>query len=354
MGNQATCMSAEDVKEVGKSGSARKGRSQRKMRAEEEALHRQALAMAIQQHSQRFDGSMSRRILGANGKQNLPGVSSSRRRDLSESFAHLKLAPEIFDSLETKKIVLIHGEGFGAWCWFKSIALLEEAGFLPIALDLAGSGTNSTDANSITSLSEYAKPLMDYLCSLPENEKVILVGHSCGGACIAYALELYPKKISKAVFLSATMLSNGQRPFDVFAEELASADLFSPESQLLTYGNGKDMPPTGLKLQKHHIKGLYFNQTTAKDIALAGVSMRPIPLGPIMERLSLTQENYGSVRRFFIQTLDDRVLSPDSQEKMVRENTPEKVYKIKGSDHCPFFSKPQSLHKLLVEITQLP
>lgn len=87
---------------------------------------------------------------------------------------------------------------------------------------------------------------------------------------------------------------------------------------------------------------------------MASVSMRPVPLAPIMEKLSLTPENYGSVQRYFIQTLDDRMLSPNIQEKLVRENLPHGVYKIKGSDHCPFFSKPQSLHKILLEIIQLP
>ena len=83
------------------------------------------------------------------------------------------------------------------------------------------------------------------------------------------------------------------------------------------------------------------------------VSMRPIPLGPIMEKLSLSAEKYGTARRFFIQTLEDRALSPDAQEKMVRDNPPEGVFKIKGSDHAPFFSKPQSLHKILLEIAQI-
>lgn len=55
-----------------------------------------------------------------------------------------------------------------------------------------------------------------------EISQVILVGHSIGGACISYALEHYPQKISKAIFLCATMVSDGQRPFDVFAEEVCS------------------------------------------------------------------------------------------------------------------------------------
>jgi pimeloyl-ACP methyl ester carboxylesterase len=91
-----------------------------------------------------------------------------------------------------------------------------------------------------------------------------------------------------------------------------------------------------------------------QDVALAIVSMRPIPLGPVMEKLSLSPEKYGTGRRFFIQTLDDHALSPDVQEKLVRDSPPERVFKIKGSDHCPFFSKPQSLHKILLEIARIP
>ena len=88
-------------------------------------------------------------------------------------------------------------------------------------------------------------------------------------------------------------------------------------------------------------------------MALAAVSMRALPLKPMMEKTWLT-EKYGGVKRYFVQTLEDRVLSPDIQEKLVRDNPPNGVYKIKGSDHCPFFSKPQSLHKILLEIAQLP
>ncbi|XAR55654.1 Pheophorbidase [Bertholletia excelsa] len=351
MGNRFICMTKKDTRETGskskRMSSVLGGRSQRKMLSEEEMLHRQALSMAIQQHqlSQRFDGSMSRRIGGS---------TSSRRRNLPESFSNSKQVPEFLENIKGKKIVLVHGEGFGAWCWYKTIALLEESGLLPTAIDLTGSGIDLTDTNNITSLSDYSKPLINFLQNLSEDEKVMLVGHSSGGACVSYALEHFSNKISKAVFLCATMVSDGQRPFDVFAEELGSAELFMQESKFLIYGNGKTNPPTGFMFEKQLLRGLYFNQSPAKDVALAMVSMRPTPLGPIMEKLSLSPENYGIARRFFIQTLDDHALSPDVQEKLVRENPPEGVFKIKGSDHCPFFSKPQSLHKILLEIVQIP
>jgi pimeloyl-ACP methyl ester carboxylesterase len=340
-------MTKKDAKEIIGSKSKRMNRSQRKSLADEELLHRQALSMAIHQHqlSQRFEGSMSRRI----------GSTSSRRKNLPDSVVtNGKQLSEQLENMKTKKFVLIHGEGFGAWCWYKTISLLEESNLIPIALDLTGSGIDLTDTNAVTSLSDYSKPLIDFLQTLPEDEKVILVGHSVGGACVSYALEHFPQKISKAVFVCSTMISDGQRPFDVFAEELGSAELFVKESKFLIYGNGKEKPATGFMFEKQQMHGLYFNQSPSKDVALAMVSMRPIPLGPIMEKMTLSPQNYGAGRRFFIQTLEDHALSPDIQEKLVRENPPEGVFKIKGSDHCPFFSKPQSLHKHLLEIAQIP
>jgi len=40
---------------------------------------------------------------------------------------------------------------------------LEEAGLDPVALDLTGSGIDHTDTNSIATLADYSKPLIDYL-----------------------------------------------------------------------------------------------------------------------------------------------------------------------------------------------
>ena len=62
--------------------------------------------------------------------------------------------------------------GFGAWCWYKTIALLEEGGYKATAIDLTGSGVHSFDPNCITSLSQYVQPLTDFLEKLPEGEKV--------------------------------------------------------------------------------------------------------------------------------------------------------------------------------------
>uniref|UniRef100_A0A2P2JIB2 AB hydrolase-1 domain-containing protein n=2 Tax=Rhizophora mucronata TaxID=61149 RepID=A0A2P2JIB2_RHIMU len=344
-------------------------RSTRKDNNNDSLIREQALAAAIlfRQHQQQRNGgsgmlpidrSASHRYPTNNGskKTQLPRSSSSRARSLTDPLLqpHQLVNQDIkLDDLETNYFILVHGGGFGAWCWYKTIALLEEGGYRVTAIDLTGSGIHSFDTNSISSLSQYVKPLTDLLEKLADGEKVILVGHDFGGACISYAMELFPNRISKAIFIGATMLTNGQSALDIFSQQGHSNDLMR-QAQLFVYANGNNHPPTAIDLDKSLIRDLLFNQSPAKDVALASVSMRPIPFAPVLERLCLSDEKYGTVRRFYIETPEDDAIPLGLQESMINSSPPEKVFFLKGSDHSPFFSKPQALHKLLVEISKNP
>ncbi|KVH92653.1 hypothetical protein Ccrd_005317 [Cynara cardunculus var. scolymus] len=323
--------------------------------------HAIAAALFFQQHQQQnggvlpFDRSTSLRHPpgAANSKrlQGLPRSSSTRHRSVTDPLVPpqqllnqysrtsdlLSVHQDVnLDELETNHIVLVHGGGFGAWCWYKTIALLEECKFRVTAIDLTGSGIDLFDTNSIKSLSQY----------------VILVGHDFGGACISYAMELFPSKIAKAIFIAASMLKTGQSTLDMFSQKENTNELMR-QAQKFLYGNGNNLPPTAIDLDKMLLKDLLFNHSPAKDVALASVSMRPIPFPPVLEKLSISDSNYGSVRRFYIETPDDNAIPVTLQESMINESPPEKVFRLKGSDHSPFFSKPQALHKLLVEITKI-
>nr|CAB3458542.1 unnamed protein product [Digitaria exilis] len=122
-------------------------------------------------------------------------------------------------------------------------------------------------------------------------------------------MEMFPSKVAKAVFLCAAMLTDGHSALDMFQQQ---------------------------------------------DVSLASVSMRLIPFAPILEKLVLTAENYGSVRRFYVETTEDNAIPLPLQQSMCSANPPEKVLRLKGADHAPFFSKPQALHKTLVEIAAMP
>ncbi|KAL6139887.1 hypothetical protein ACLB2K_058188 [Fragaria x ananassa] len=345
-------------------------RSSRKQTPDDALLQEQALAAAIlfQQHQHNggaaslpFDRSSSLRYPNTNssskkGNSNvLPRSSSTRARSLTDPLLrpHQLVNQDVkIDELETNHFVLVHGGGFGAWCWYKTIALLEEGGYKVNAIDLIGSGIHSSDTNTIASLSEYVKPLTEFLEKLPDGKKVILVGHDFGGACISYAMELFPFKVAKAIFLAAAMLKNGQSTLDTFSQQATSDDLMR-QAQIFLYANGNNQPPTAIDLDKAMLKDLLFNQSPSKDVALASVSMRPIPFAPVLEKVSLSDSKYGSVRRFYIATLEDNAIPITVQESMINASPPEQVLRLKGADHSPFFSKPQALHKLLVEISKV-
>lgn len=73
--------------------------------------------------------------------------------------------------------MLVHGGGLGSWCWYKSIALLEESGLVATAIDLRGSGIDSMDPNEIGSMAVYAEPLLNFLDKLGSDEKVCYLMH---------------------------------------------------------------------------------------------------------------------------------------------------------------------------------
>lgn len=47
-----------------------------------------------------------------------------------------------------------------------------------------------------------------------------MVGHDFGGTSISYAMELFPSKIAKAIFVSAAMLTSGQSTLNLFAQQV--------------------------------------------------------------------------------------------------------------------------------------
>lgn len=119
------------------------------------------------------------------------------------------------------------------------------------------------------------------------------------------------------------------------------------------YADGKNQQPTAMDFDRSLLDGLLFNRTPSKDIALASVSMRAVPFAPVTEKLSLSAAKYGLVSRFYIKTDDDFAIPQPLQEAMIQASPPKQVFEIKGSDHSPFFSKPQTLHRILTEISNL-
>jgi Tfp pilus assembly protein PilX len=68
---------------------------------------------------------------------------------------------------------------------------------------------------------------------------------------------------------------------------------------------------------------------------------------PIGTPVTLTEKNYGSVPRYYIETLKDNTISHDLQSLMLFRVTVTKRFQLDAS-HSPFFSQPDKLAQILL------
>ncbi|CAN4107638.1 unnamed protein product [Withania somnifera] len=249
-----------------------------------------------------------------------------------------------------KHFVLVHGACLGAWSWYKIMASIKTSGHNVTALDLAGSGVNLKRAHEIPHLSDYFNPLMEFMTSLPEDEKVILVGHSLGGFAISKAMERFPEKISVAIFVTALMPGPTLDAATIFNE--TSSEAIQLDNRL-TFDNGAANPPTTFIFGPKYLASFVYPLSPIQDWALATTVVRPIyfySLDDISKEMVLSSKKYGSVRRAYITVPEDKVLKKEFQQLMIEKNPPDQVEDISGSDHMPMTSKPHQLFTLLMSI----
>ncbi|CAN1228517.1 Methyl jasmonate esterase 1 [Linum grandiflorum] len=215
-----------------------------------------------------------------------------------------------------RHFVLVHGACHGAWCWYKVVPLLEQAGHRVTALDLAASGIDRKQVSDVGSISEYHEPLMEFMESV--KEQVVLVGHSMGGLGISVAaMERFPDKVCVGVFVSATMPS----------------------------------PHPGLPYS-----ALMQKACVVQDLTLGMMLIRPVGLfkdSEVDAETVLTRGRYGSVPRVYVVCEEDEMMKVEKQRWMIENNPTDDVKAISGADHMVMFSKPHHLCSYLLEIAAI-
>ncbi|KAH0698087.1 hypothetical protein KY290_015895 [Solanum tuberosum] len=196
-----------------------------------------------------------------------------------------------------KHIVLVHGACHGSWCWYKLKPLLEAAGHTVTALDMAASGIDVRKIEELRTLVDYTVPLMEFMECLPQEEKVILVGHSYGGMNLALAMEKYPKKIFVAVYLTAILPDSAHMSsyvLDKYLETTTKEDWL--DTQFVSYGTPEE-PLTSMPFGPKFLAQKLYQLCSPEDVALASSLVRPTSL--FIEDLSkvkyFTDEGFGSV-----------------------------------------------------------
>ena len=233
--------------------------------------------------------------------------------------------------------VLIHGSWHGAWCWYKVIPLLEQAGHKAIALDLPGHGRDWTAAREV-SMQSYVESVCNILDAQPG--PVILVGHSRGGIVISQAAEHRPEKIRTLVYLAAFLIPNGEAMLPTAisdSESLIVSNLVVNEEQ------GYHM------LKAEAFREALYADCSEEDVALTTSLLTPEPNAPVATPIDITEAHFGRIPRVYIETLRDRGVSPSLQKKMYTTLPCQKVISMETS-HSPFFSAPQELVRHLTSL----
>ncbi|XP_058081469.1 methyl jasmonate esterase 1-like [Magnolia sinica] len=258
------------------------------------------------------------------------------------------------ENMTKKNFILVHGVCHGAWCWYKLATLLRSVGHRVTVLDLAGCGVNTTQLDELHTIDDYVKPLMETMALVPPQEKVVLVGHSFGGFGLSLTMERFPEKISVAIFISALMPGLANPPASLMEENLKRNPLDSLSDSKMFFDKGEDKLPTSFIYGPKYLASHLYQCCQHEDLTLATMLMRPARL--YIEDLSkggiLSNENYGTVNRVYIICKEDLVFKEEFQRWIIENYPPREVKEIDDSDHMVMLSKPQELHKCLLEIVE--
>jgi len=257
---------------------------------------------------------------------------------ISTAFALVSFSSCAQDAMhQTNTYVLVHGAWQAPYVWEAVRTDLEKNGNQVITVELPGHGADQTPPHTL-SLGAYRDKVIEALSKV--DGQVILVGHSMGGMVITEVAEAVPGKISKLVYIGAFLPKSGQALTD-----LAFSD---PDSKL-----GPALVPSEdqltLDVRRDQLTELFIPDGTPADKEQVMAHYRAEPAIPFTNKVTLSAERFGSVEKVYIKTLQDIVISPGLQSRMIADAGITTVYEVNTS-HSPFLAQPRAVSELLLQI----
>ncbi|KAA2239087.1 alpha/beta fold hydrolase [Chitinophaga agrisoli] len=233
--------------------------------------------------------------------------------------------------------VLVHGAWQAPYVWDSVQADLSKSGNKVIVVELPGHGADTTAPQGL-SLDVYTDKVIDAISKADSN--VILVGHSMGGMVITNVAEKIPSKIRKLVYIGAFLPSSGQALTDLAFSDPGSklGPLLVPSADQLT-----------LDVKRDSLTYLFISEGSEAVKQRVLDNYRAEPAIPFTGKVALTAENFGAVKKVYIKTLQDMVISPGLQDRMIAAAGIKTVYTVNTS-HSPFLSRPHEVSGLLLKI----
>ena len=233
--------------------------------------------------------------------------------------------------------ILVHGSWHGAWCWDKLVPLLENRGNRVTAPDLPGHGENRAPRARQT-FAGYVDTVTGAVDR--HREKVVLAGHSAGGAVISQVAEARPHRIACLVYISGFMLADGQSILDVASNDKGNEVL--PASEFIE-------DRKAIMILPDKARSPLYADCKDEDAAWAVRQLVPEATEPVGAALSLTEACYGSIPRFYVECLQDRAISIETQRTMISRQPVKRVMSMEAG-HSPFLSRPEELAEHLMSV----
>ena len=205
-----------------------------------------------------------------------------------------------------------------------------------IAPDLPGHGKDKRSPADIT-MDDYVNTLTDILDK--QDNSVILVGHSFNGITVSRVAELRSDKVKRLVYLTAFLLPNG-------SSFMSAVQGVKGSTAVDNFYLSKDK--TYAMVKEDEIQNSFAHDIPKEAFDQAKPNIVPEPTAPLMYTLEITDDNFGSIPKYYIECTLDRAIPIEVQRAMYKDKV-KKVYSIESS-HTPNFSKPIELANILLEI----
>ncbi|MEH6404788.1 MAG: alpha/beta fold hydrolase [Sneathiella sp.] len=232
--------------------------------------------------------------------------------------------------------VLVHGAWEGSWTWDFTAPVLEEKGHQVTTVDLPGSHSNEAKISDV-SMERYIQTVTSAISQL--DHKVVLVGHSLAGAVISQVAELLPEKMEKLIYVTAFLLQNGDSPLDAMQRDPGSEFLSN-----ITFSEDQSYASASVET----VRRFAFHDVNEERI------QHSLPLmaaqqatEPFVSKVSVSLERFGKVRKLYIRTTEDKMISYGFQNEMIDGWDVEEVRDL-ASGHFPTLSVPEELAKLML------
>jgi pimeloyl-ACP methyl ester carboxylesterase len=257
--------------------------------------------------------------------------------------AHVRCGAREDNRSAMATFVLVHGSFHGAWCWERLTPLLAEHGHRVVAPNLPGSGDDSAPLEN-AGLTSYATRIAARIDEIAG--PVILVGHSMGGIVASQVAQWRSERLAAVVYICGLLLRSGET-LAAFLEAHAQLGI-----EDLVLANMKLSADGALATFPQALAGeVFYNCCTRADAEWAASRLRPQATRVYADTLDLSPQRFGGLRKFYIESLRDRAVSPVYQRRMVERTACEAVFTL-DTDHSPFLSQPSQLRDLLLTVAK--